>query len=160
MFFVRGGLIVLFISLMACSSPPEAPSDAAKQERSRSPFTTSPAQIALEEPCRYIGTFHKESRQRLEELRAQKFISLDEWKCMARALQALDKEMTVKCKEKKETLAVIEVWQTERYSSCLSSRDQNQDILECSLLSGMEVCLLLTPEDQVSVKSEEEETSE
>lgn len=105
-----------------------------------SPFTCSPADFAREEPCRYIGQFHKESRQILEEMRATKIISLDEWKCMARALQALDKEMTIKCKEKVEPIEVIETWQLERYSPCLVGSEPKEKILKCSLLSTQEGC--------------------
>ena len=157
---VRSALVAIFILsffFLSCAQESATP---ASEEKSRSPFTTSPAEIALEEPCRYIGTFHKESRQLLEELRAQKVIVLDEWKCMARALQALDKEMTVKCKEKKEPLAVVEAWQTERYSPCLSSNNRGNEILECSLLSGAASCLILIDEPALPVGNEQEKKVE
>ena len=75
---VRSALVAIFIlsiSFLSCAQESATP---APEEKSRSPFTTSPAEIALEEPCRYIGTFHKESRQLLEVLRARKVILLDE----------------------------------------------------------------------------------
>lgn len=132
-------LVLLLVSVpaLACDQNAEAPP---AEERSRSPFTTSPADLAVEEPCRFIGTFHKESRQRLEELRAGKVISLDEWACMARALKSLDEEMTVKCKEKKESIEVIEAWQTEYYSPCVDSA-KKEKIVRCSLLTAEETCL-------------------
>ena len=110
-----------------------------------SPFTCSPAQFAREEPCRYIGNFHKESRQILEEMRATKVVTLDEWACMARALQALDKAMTVQCKQKKESLEVVEAWQIERYSPCVES-EPKAEILKCSLLSSEGNCALWVDE--------------
>ena len=39
--------------------------------QSRSPFTRTPADVALDEPCRFMGTFHRESRWRVEKLREQ-----------------------------------------------------------------------------------------
>ena len=140
MTFIRRVLLVfLLVSFpaLACYENTVAPP---AEERSRSPFTTSPADIAVEEPCRFIGTFHKESRQRLEELRAGKVISLDEWACMARALKSLDEEMTVKCKEKEESIEVIEAWQTEHYSPCVVSA-KKEEIVRCSLLTSEETCL-------------------
>ena len=140
MTFIRRVLLVLLlvsVPALACDENAEAPPT---EERSRSPFTTSPAELAVEEPCRFIGTFHKESRQRLEELRAGKVISLDEWACMARALKSLDEEMTVKCKEKKESIEVIEAWQTGYYSPCVVSA-KKEEIVRCSLLTSEETCL-------------------
>jgi hypothetical protein len=59
---------------------------------------------------------------------------------MARALKSLDEEMTVKCKEKKESIEVIEAWQTEYYSPCVVSA-KKEEIVRCSLLTAEETCL-------------------
>ncbi|MEE3329023.1 MAG: hypothetical protein VX252_16915 [Myxococcota bacterium] len=131
------------------STPPAEPARC-------SPLTCPPSQLAREEPCRYVGNFHKESRQILEEMRAIKMVTLDEWACMARALQALDKEMTVKCKEKQEPLEVIEAWQVERYAPCVES-EPKAEILECSLLSGDRSCALFFEEVPVETESKLEE---
>ena len=156
MFFFRTGAL-LFIFLLSASIA------FAQEEKSRSPFSRPPSALAVEEPCRFVGTFHKESRQRIEELRAQKVISLDEWKCMARALEKLDDEMTVSCKVKKDPLSVIEVRQRELYSNCLPivesedsswfrrflqrlgmakdpAAEKKEAILNCSLLSAEKGC--------------------
>ena len=131
--------IAVLIPSLAWAGEGDGP--AVQEREACSPFTCSPADFAMEEPCRYIGQFHKESRQILEEMRAARIVTLDEWKCMARALQALDKEMTVKCKEKVEPIEVIEAWQIERYSPCLGESGEKAKILKCSLLSTEEECI-------------------
>ncbi len=152
-------LFVLWVvSVPGLAFADDASSGSVEKERC-SPFTCPPSQLAREEPCRYVGNFHKESRQVLEEMRATKIVTLDEWACMARALQALDNEMTVQCKKKKEPLEVIEAWQIERYSPCVESEPRSV-ILECSLLSSEGNCALWvdeTADNEVPVTEEEVE---
>ena len=107
--------------------------------RSPSPFHTHPAEIAQAEPCRFIGTFHKESRNRLEQMRTQRVISSTEWTCMAQALKKLDSKMTTECAEKKQPLRIIESWQVELYTPCIRS-EKKTEILRCSLLSADTEC--------------------
>jgi len=150
-------LLVLWLASVPCFSLADDTGAPPAEREPCSPFTCSPSQFAREEPCRYIGIFHKESRQVLEEMRATEVVTLEEWACMARALQALDKEMTVKCKEKKESLEVIEAWQIERYSPCVES-ERKVEILECSLLSSEGSCALWvdeTTDDEASEQGEE-----
>lgn len=125
-------VMLLLLFLVACEDSSEEP------EKSQSPFSRSLASVAMDEPCRYIGTFHKESRQRLEELRAHQVVSLDEWKCMARALAALDDELTRECKEEEKSIELIEIRQSELYAPCLSPA--NPKVVRCSLLSSEDRC--------------------
>ena len=106
---------------------------------SRSPFTRSPAEVAMGNPCRFMGTFHKESRQRIEELRACHAISMDQWYSMARALQALDKEFTARCKVDSVSLSRIEKRQRELYTA--GSEPPQNDTIECALLSTDGSCM-------------------
>jgi hypothetical protein len=111
----------------------------AEEEKSRSPFSRSPADVAKDEPCRFMGTFHKESRRRLEALFSCHVISIEQWKCMANELKTLDKEMTNRCKEKPQALETIEARQTELYRTCLLP--SGDAISRCSLLSSDRACL-------------------
>jgi len=133
-------MMLSLLVVMACGEssepPPQQPPEA--PEKSQSPFHRSPADVAMEEPCRYIGTYHKESRQRLEELRANEVISLDQWKCMARALAALDDELTLECKKEEKSIEVVEARQSELYAPCLSP--PNPEVVHCSLLSSEDRC--------------------
>ena len=102
-------------------------------EKSRSPFSRSPGDVFVEEPCRFMGTFHKESRQRLERFYVRKDISLDEWKCMAAALKRLDDEATQSCKKADQTIEVIEARQAELYRTCLPGSKHR--LVKCGMLS-------------------------
>ena len=55
------GAMIAAVMGMAALAPVGA------EEKSRSPFHRSPADVAVEEPCRFMGTFHKEVRQRLDQ---------------------------------------------------------------------------------------------
>lgn len=101
--------------------------------------SSSAADVAMDEPCRFIGTYHKESRQRLEVLRACGAISVDEWKCMAGTLKTLDKEMTRNCEEGPQTLEAIEVRQRELYAPCVEPLKGS--VANCGLLSSGGNCL-------------------
>jgi hypothetical protein len=61
-------------------------------------YTPPVASIVVEDPCRYVGSLHRESRHQLERLTASKRISVDEWSCMARTLAELDSELTEACR--------------------------------------------------------------
>jgi len=145
-------LLVMPWEASSQSPPQHAP------EKSQSPFHRSPSAVAMEDTCRYIGTYHKESRQRLEELRANEVITLDEWKCMARALAALDDELTLDCKKVEKSieaieaeirfrlvlaLSSVETRQSELYAPCLSP--PNPKVVACSLLSSEDRCFVVPP---------------
>jgi hypothetical protein len=108
---------------------------------SRSPFSTSPADVARAEPCRYMGTVHKESRQRIEVLRACRTVSEAAWGCMAQALKTLDVEFTGRCKAGPVELREIVVRQRVLYAPCLP--ESAAATLECALLSSDDECLAL-----------------
>lgn len=106
---------------------------------SRSPFSRPPAAVAIAEPCRFMGTLHKESRQRIEILRACHDVSYEEWACMARALERLDTEFTGFCTERRVLYSEIAHRQRLLYGDCLQQR--NDELVECSLLSTDPRCL-------------------
>ena len=106
---------------------------------SRSPFTVSPAHYAVQEPCRYMGTLHRESRTRLERLRMCAAITEDDWLCMSRALQALDRDFTARCKSDSISYTEIADDQRGRYRNCAVAADR--DTIECTLLSTDSACI-------------------
>jgi hypothetical protein len=108
---------------------------------SSSPFETTPADVARAEPCRYMGTVHKESRQRIEVLRACQTVSYEAWLCMAQALKTLDVEFTARCKAGAVELREIVVRQRVLYAPCLPA--SAAETLECALLSSADDCLAL-----------------
>lgn len=106
---------------------------------SRSPFSTHPSYFALEDPCRYMGTLHKESRLRLEDLRMCGVLSLGEWKCMARALRTIDEVFTARCTQREVSFEAIASEQRRRYAGCLEPA--RPATLECTILSTEARCL-------------------
>ena len=102
----------------------------------RSPFTRSPAAVALSEPCRYMGTFHRESRQRLEALRMCHVISEDEWGCMARELEALDVAFTKQCRSERVAVDDILADQRGRYGRCVG----DAPAAACAALAEDQAC--------------------
>ena len=104
---------------------------------SRSPFTRSPAAVALSEPCRYMGTFHRESRQRLEALRMCHVISEDEWGCMARELRALDVAFTNRCRSEDVAVDDILADQRARYGRCARAE---APAAACAVLADDDAC--------------------
>ena len=106
---------------------------------SSSPFVRPPSAIAVDEPCRFMGTYHKESRVRLEELRMCGAITDSEWGCMASELKALDVAFTAECRERKVRYREIAADQHERYRACLGT--PGDAIAACAVLSDDAVCL-------------------
>lgn len=84
-----------------------------------------------------MGTLHKESRQRIEEMRACEAISLAEWKCMAHALKALDREFTQSCRTRSVRYERIAERQRALYLAC----PVEPETAECGLLSEGRECL-------------------
>ena len=101
--------------------------------QSRSPFTRTPADIALDEPCRYMGTFHRESRWRVEKLREHGTLSFDEWACMTRELKQLDVTFSAECKRREVGVAEISDNQRARYRSCVGP--DRIGFADCAVLS-------------------------
>jgi len=106
---------------------------------SRSPFRTSPAALAVREPCRYLGTVHKESRARLETLRMCRAVSADEWLCMARALESLDDHFTDRCRSRRVRFGEIAAEQRRLGAGCFARPDPA--LIECGIVSTDERCL-------------------
>lgn len=106
---------------------------------SRSPFTRPPSAVAIDEPCRFMGTVHKESRQRLEVLRACAAVSLEDWSCMAGALKELDLEFTALCRTRAVAFEEIASRQRELYRGCLGA--PRAEVVECAVLSEDVRCL-------------------
>jgi len=86
-----------------------------------------------------MGTLHRESRARLEELRICDAIADDEWLCMARALQALDRDFTSRCRSGRVPYAEIADVQRARYRACAVAA--NHETIECTLLSTDPACI-------------------
>jgi hypothetical protein len=106
---------------------------------SQSPFSRTPGAVAVDEPCRFMGTLHRDSRQRIEALRACHDVSYEEWLCMARALETLDDEFTGRCKGRSVVYSEIAHRQRLLYAQCL--QQPSHDLVECTLLSEDQRCL-------------------
>ena len=124
---MRRQLVAVFVlTLLACAS--------------QSPFSRPPSSVAVDEPCRFMGTVHKESRQRIEVLRACKAISMEEWSCMASVLKSLDTEFTALCRSRSVDYEEIAARQRSLYSNCVSQ--PKAETIECGLLSEDSGCLV------------------
>ena len=93
-----------------------------------------------------MGTLHRESRARLEELRICDAIADDEWLCMARALQALDRDFTSRCRSGRVPYAEIADVQRARYRACAVAADR--ETIACTVLTTNPTCIAscCTPE--------------
>ena len=80
-----------------------------------------------------MGTVHKESRQRLEVLRACEAISMEEWSCMTSALKELDEEFTALCRSTSVGYSEIAARQRTLYSDCSPGLDA--ETIDCTILS-------------------------
>ena len=86
-----------------------------------------------------MGTLHRESRNRLETLRMCDAITDEEWLCMTRALQALDRSFTTRCRSGSVSYAEIADDQRGRYGTCAVTTTGTT--IECSLLSTDPACV-------------------
>ena len=102
----------------------------------------------MEEPCRFMGTFHKEVRQRLEMFYSADQIDLADWKCLSGALEKLDRETTASCKEAPQSIESIETRQVELFSACLP--ESKRPLVDCSLLSRARPALLGSKDSESS----------
>lgn len=128
----RGTIGVMFVligigSILACPRP------------RRSPFAVHPAALAMEDPCRRMGTLHKESRGRLEYLRRCGVVSDRQWACMARALESHDEHFTAACRTRRVPFAEIAAAQRSDYAGCLGS-GRSEDVA-CAVFSDEFTCL-------------------
>jgi hypothetical protein len=99
---------------------------------SKSPFSYSPAEVAMDQPCRYIGTFHRESRTVLENLRMDGAVTRDEWLCMTRRLEEIDDDYSERCRERDYDFAEIAADQVARYRGCFAP--ERERLAECAIL--------------------------
>jgi len=104
-----------------------------------SSVTVHPAESAMEDPCRFMGSVHREVRIRLDVFRSHDVISFEQWKCLTAELKAVDKEMTARCDEQPQTIEIVNARQTELFGKCLPSSDEA--IIHCSLLSSDRACV-------------------
>lgn len=86
-----------------------------------------------------MGTVHRESRNRLETLRMCDAITDDEWLCMTRALQSLDRSFTARCKSASVPYTEIADDQRRRYETCAGTT--TSATIECGLLSTDPACV-------------------
>ena len=104
----------------------------------------------MDEPCRFMGTFHKEVRQRLEMFYSADQIDLADWKCLSGALKKLDREATASCKEAPQSIESIEARQVELFSACLT--EGKRPLVGCSLLSQARPALLEVKDPEVAAR--------
>jgi hypothetical protein len=78
------------------------------------------SQVEPEAVCDRLGSFHRLGRNQLERLRAAEVISAREWKCMADALAALDREISMRCVTTPQYLDALQDLQRKAYSACLT----------------------------------------
>ena len=86
-----------------------------------------------------MGTLHRESRNRLEALRMCDAITDDQWLCMSRALQALDRDFTARCRSDRVSYAESADDQRARYRTCAVAADR--ETIECTVLTTAPACI-------------------
>lgn len=86
-----------------------------------------------------MGTLHRESRVRIEKLRLCDAIDDDEWLCMARALQAIDRNFTARCMSDRVAYAEIADAQRAKYHACAVAADR--ETIECTVLTANPACI-------------------
>ena len=85
-----------------------------------------------------MGTFHRESRSRLEALRMCRLVSDAEWGCMTRELKALDVAFTGRCRSESVALDDILADQRGRYGRCVAP--EAAPVAACAALADDDAC--------------------
>ena len=107
-------------------------SNTAGQRPGRYPTTEGVAQLAVDDPCRYLGTVHKMSREIIERLRAKDEISLEEWSCMTDVIVDANYEVGLECHRRKVEFREFAERQEEGYRACLTA--EHRGIARCAVI--------------------------
>ena len=76
--------------------------------------------VEPEAVCDRLGSIHRSARNKLESLRVAELISTREWKCMAEALAALDRDISRRCVTTPQYLDALQDSQRKAYAACLT----------------------------------------
>lgn len=79
----------------------------------------------MEEPCRFMGTFHRLSRGQVETLRMEHRITSDEWKCTAGKLAEVDRRFTRECNARPVAYPDLVQALRDEYSRCFPADRQH-----------------------------------
>lgn len=84
----------------------------------------STTDIAMDAPCRFLGTSHRDSRSRIEQLRSCGAVTHAQWACMAEAASAVDDEFTALCRGAAISHEAIASRQRASYQACVPSASE------------------------------------
>lgn len=97
------------------------------------------AAFAVQEPCRFKGTSHKNSRERIEVLRSCGAISEPEWTCMSDAAKSVDLDVTALCRSAPVSSADLVTRQRAAFLRCLEPK--HESLADCAVFSSDTSCL-------------------
>ena len=131
------GALVLSLALVfaSCTSPtPSKRTDRAPGEFRSGKFPTAEgfAQLAVDDPCRHLGTLQNVSAQVIERLRARNKVTLDEWSCMSDVVKDVNWEVGKQCHQREVEFSEFADAQKEGYAKCLSGKRSRT--LGCSVI--------------------------
>ena len=126
-------LLALMVAIASCTASSTGSHRSRRNPRTgQYPTTRGVAQIAVDQPCEYLGTVHKMSRELIERLRASEHITLEEWRCMAEVIVEVNYEVGLKCHRKRVQFQEIADLQEERHRGCIA--DARTDIARCAVI--------------------------
>lgn len=127
--------LALLLAFASCTNPkPSNRRDGAAKEWRSGKFPTAEgfAQLAVDDPCRYLGTLQSVSGQLIERLRARERVTLDEWSCMSDVVVDVNWEVGKQCHQREVAFSEFAEAQKEGYAQCLGN--QHSRTINCAVI--------------------------
>jgi hypothetical protein len=97
------------------------------------------ADFAVQEPCRFKGTSHRDARERIEVLRGCGAIDEAEWACLSEAAKSVDRDVTALCRSAPVSSSDLVARQRAAFLACVEPRQSK--LAECAVFSSDTRCL-------------------
>jgi hypothetical protein len=123
-------LLLLAAAILSCESPTSSPRSGDRP--GRYPTAEGFAQLAVDDPCRYLGTLHNVSRQIVERYRARREVSIDEWACMSEVIVDVNYEVGIDCHKRDVPFEEFAARQEKGYLACLT--DEHAHLASCAVI--------------------------
>ena len=97
------------------------------------------AEFAVQEPCRFKGTSHRDARERIEVLRSCGAIDESQWSCLSDAAKSVDRDITARCRSAPVSSSDLEARQRAAFLACVEPNQSR--VAECAVFSSDTACL-------------------
>lgn len=130
---IASALVLLLLLAFASCTNSKPPSRKGGDWRSgKFPTAEGFAQLAVDDPCDYLGTLQSVSNQLIERLRARERVTLDEWACMSGVVVDVNWEVGKQCHQREVEFSEFAEAQKEGYAQCLSG--DRSPTIQCAVI--------------------------